>query len=225
MFDTYAAKLPWKSNYCDFKGFAGKIFLNYGIMGTPTFHMLVIYWMPKALSRGGTHAWRICSKNKEQSMLQAIKRLFEIRKKTILLNVPFCFPTWHSRFGEETGFAKKIKGDNPTKIHAIKRNTEFWQEACRKFATGRYRLKVVHMKDIYEWKKHYPIIYSHQLHIQQASFIKENNTMLVDGKDVRIEIIARNEGYSLSDFMEFMEHLLLTGQSMFCIVHFTPFCY
>ena len=40
MFETYAAKLPWKDKYCDFEGFAGKDFINYGIIGTPTFYVL-----------------------------------------------------------------------------------------------------------------------------------------------------------------------------------------
>lgn len=40
MFTNYAAKLPWADKYCDFEGFAGKDFLNYGIMGTPTFYIL-----------------------------------------------------------------------------------------------------------------------------------------------------------------------------------------
>ena len=40
MFDIYAAKLPWKDKYCDFEGFAGKDFRNYGVMGTPTFYVL-----------------------------------------------------------------------------------------------------------------------------------------------------------------------------------------
>ncbi|MDR2005361.1 MAG: thioredoxin family protein [Prevotella sp.] len=40
MFETYATKLPWKDKYCDFEGFAGKDFRNYGIIGTPTFYVL-----------------------------------------------------------------------------------------------------------------------------------------------------------------------------------------
>jgi hypothetical protein len=39
-FDVYAGNFPWKGKYCDFEGFAGKDFLNYGIIGTPTFYLL-----------------------------------------------------------------------------------------------------------------------------------------------------------------------------------------
>ncbi|MBK5722283.1 redoxin domain-containing protein [Dysgonomonas sp. Marseille-P4677] len=40
LFEHYAEKLPWKTKYCDLKGFVGKDFSNYGIMGTPTFYLL-----------------------------------------------------------------------------------------------------------------------------------------------------------------------------------------
>lgn len=40
IFENYSSKLPWKDKYCDFDGFAGKDFLNYGIIGTPTFYII-----------------------------------------------------------------------------------------------------------------------------------------------------------------------------------------
>ncbi|MDR1632017.1 MAG: thioredoxin family protein [Dysgonamonadaceae bacterium] len=40
MFENYSTKLPWKDKYCDFEGFAGKDFRNYGVMGTPTFYLI-----------------------------------------------------------------------------------------------------------------------------------------------------------------------------------------
>jgi hypothetical protein len=39
-FENYAARLPWKDRYCDFEGFAGKDFRNYGVIGTPTFYVI-----------------------------------------------------------------------------------------------------------------------------------------------------------------------------------------
>lgn len=39
--ETYiraANAFPWKDKYCDYQGFAGKNFINYGVMGTPTFY-------------------------------------------------------------------------------------------------------------------------------------------------------------------------------------------
>lgn len=40
LFEGYAKKLPWNSKYCDLKGFSGKDFSTYGIIGTPTFYLL-----------------------------------------------------------------------------------------------------------------------------------------------------------------------------------------
>lgn len=40
LFLAYASQLPWVDKYCDQQGFAGKDFVNYGIIGTPTFYIL-----------------------------------------------------------------------------------------------------------------------------------------------------------------------------------------
>lgn len=39
-FKNMAKTLPWKDNICDFKGFVGSNFINYGILGTPTYFLL-----------------------------------------------------------------------------------------------------------------------------------------------------------------------------------------
>lgn len=39
-FDADVKHFPWDDKLCDFNGFAGKNFINYGIMGTPTFFLL-----------------------------------------------------------------------------------------------------------------------------------------------------------------------------------------
>jgi thiol-disulfide isomerase/thioredoxin len=37
VFEYTAGKLPWMDKYCDFRGFDGLNFINYGIVGTPTY--------------------------------------------------------------------------------------------------------------------------------------------------------------------------------------------
>jgi hypothetical protein len=37
VFEYTASGLPWSDKFCDFKGFDGENFRNYGIVGTPTF--------------------------------------------------------------------------------------------------------------------------------------------------------------------------------------------
>jgi len=39
-FDKMAKTIPWKDNLCDFKGFTGTNFMNYGILGTPTYFLV-----------------------------------------------------------------------------------------------------------------------------------------------------------------------------------------
>ncbi|MDR2824323.1 MAG: redoxin domain-containing protein [Prevotellaceae bacterium] len=40
MFAETAQKIVWQDNYCDFKGFEGDNFINYGVVGTPTFILI-----------------------------------------------------------------------------------------------------------------------------------------------------------------------------------------
>lgn len=40
VFEQENKRYPWLDKLCDFKGYAGKNFVNYGIMGTPTFFLL-----------------------------------------------------------------------------------------------------------------------------------------------------------------------------------------
>lgn len=39
-FDKESSSFPWVDKLCDYKGFAGKNFSNFGVLGTPTFYLL-----------------------------------------------------------------------------------------------------------------------------------------------------------------------------------------
>ena len=40
IFGNTSRNFPWSTKLCDFKGFEGDNFNNYGIMGTPTFYLI-----------------------------------------------------------------------------------------------------------------------------------------------------------------------------------------
>ncbi|MBF0651965.1 redoxin domain-containing protein [Dysgonomonas sp. GY75] len=40
IFRNTSAAFPWQARYCDFRGFSGTDFTNYGVMGTPTFYVI-----------------------------------------------------------------------------------------------------------------------------------------------------------------------------------------
>lgn len=40
IYEGKASSMPWVDKLCDYKGFAGKNFSNYGVLGTPTFYLL-----------------------------------------------------------------------------------------------------------------------------------------------------------------------------------------
>ncbi|GAB6009408.1 peroxiredoxin family protein [Dysgonomonas reticulitermitis] len=40
VFMNTSGTFPWKDKYCDFQGFTGKDFIDYGVIGTPTFYVI-----------------------------------------------------------------------------------------------------------------------------------------------------------------------------------------
>ena len=40
IYENTASRFPWKNKLCNFKGFEGENFKNYGIIGTPTFYLI-----------------------------------------------------------------------------------------------------------------------------------------------------------------------------------------
>jgi hypothetical protein len=40
IFRNTSDTFPWRARYCDFRGFSGTDFTNYGVMGTPTFYVI-----------------------------------------------------------------------------------------------------------------------------------------------------------------------------------------
>ncbi len=156
-------------------------------------------------------------------MLGTISRLLGIHagKKQILLSVPAFYPIWHRRFGEETGFRESVTAGD--KVHAIKRNIRFWQEMVDKYRSGKYRIVVCYMGDDPYHREYYPIVYTRHLDIQRACFGDGgSNSLLVEGKDIPVETVARNEGMDVHDLLEWRKVL---GTQEFCIVHFTGFRY
>lgn len=155
-------------------------------------------------------------------MIDTIRSLLGIKKR-ILLTVPAFFPAWHSRYGEQTHLATRLLPERGAKIHALKLRIEYWSKAADKFRTGRYDLVICYKGDDSERVKFYPLMRSDHLHIQAACFPDgDEDHVLVEGKKIPVGIVARNEGYSRRDFMEWRKYI---GSREFCIVHFTGFRY
>lgn len=155
-------------------------------------------------------------------LLTKLKSLLGI-KKQILLSVPDTFPTWHSRYGDDTHYASKIQGTlAPAKIHAVKIVIHFWEDAYRKMATGGYLLRIVYTEDRPGGKVYHPIADSKVLHTQRARYDKATQKLLVEGKPVAVEAVAAHNGLTCSDFLEFLR---MYDSREFVIVHFTDFRY
>jgi hypothetical protein len=115
-------------------------------------------------------------------LLTRIKKLLGTEKE-ILLSVPDTYPTWHSRYGEDTHFASKIKGVLlPCKIHALKSGVTFWESACRKLATGNYSLRIVYLEDRPQGKIYCPITKGKTLHTQRARYDQCGRQLLLEGR-------------------------------------------
>lgn len=155
-------------------------------------------------------------------MLKTVKKFLGMRK-CFLLTVPAYYPVWHSRYGEETQLVTRLSRSRDAKIHAIKFNIGYWRDAACKFSTGKYDLLICYKGDDPEERKFYPLKHACYLHIQVGRFpIEGKDHILIDGREVAVDKVARNEGYSVDDFLELRKHV---GSREFCIVHFTEFRY
>ncbi|MDR3060293.1 MAG: hypothetical protein LBU84_19405 [Prevotella sp.] len=150
-----------------------------------------------------------------------IRKILNIKKK-IYITIPAYYPVWHSLSTDYTDFAKKIiKG---RKIHIIKTDIAYWLKMNDKFTSDEYKLLITYgLYDLYTGSRRYFCIKSCKiLYVQRASILLGYDYILVNGKKIPSGIIARNEGMSTPDFIEWIKGL---DVKEFCIVNFTNFSY
>lgn len=152
-------------------------------------------------------------------------------KKKIILTLSKRFPTTHSRKGEPTGFKEKLaKGE---KLHTIRRNFDLWNVNAEKMTRGGFYLSVR------QWSgRPYN---SKQTEIQQISRPIAVQPILINyhhdgglltakikgGNQIEVEQLAKNDGLSLPDFVEWFFGKTPKGDATFegVVIHFTDLRY
>lgn len=147
-------------------------------------------------------------------------------KKKVILTLCKVFPITHPRAKEPTEFAKSLH--DGSKIHTVRGNEKnLWQGRCEDIASGRKYLSVR------QWTGRPYNSEQEELarfeavglqHIQIAYSVEDNKpTAWVDGEQVPIEEIAKNDGLALDDFINWFcqDDNVFDG----VIIHFTNFRY
>ncbi len=157
-------------------------------------------------------------------VMKKIKKL-----KPYVITVSKNFIGKHPKKGEPTKFKEKIKSGE--KKHTIRSNYDFWSKridnvnageavlSIRQWSGKPYNSKQVEIKKLF----------AGEVGIQQItttgnaydiSIRKLNNTHRFL-TDLKIRIIAQNDGLSIKDFRDWFEEPLIDG----CIIHFTKLRY
>ena len=149
-------------------------------------------------------------------------------KKKVIITLSTVFPGDHPRQGEPTKFVKSLKAG--VKIHTIRANDkELWEARANDINTGRKYLSVR------EWigrpynSEQREVARYERVGLQRIQIIYDRNiqippTTIVDGKLISLAMIAKNDGLSLQDLLDYF---FPDGDGYFrgVIIHFTDFRY
>ena len=129
-----------------------------------------------------------------------------MEKKKVILTLCKSFPVTHSKAGEATGFEKKLK--EGAKIHTIRYNAKnVWDERYEGITSGKKYLSVREWTGRpYNSDDAYPQIW-------------------IDNKLVPIQEVAKNDGLSVEDFVEWFFGNNKENVFEGVVIHFTDFRY
>ncbi len=150
------------------------------------------------------------------------------QKKKVILTLCKVFPVTHSRSGQPTGFEDKLKAGS--KIHTIRYNAKgVWEKRFKDIASGRKFLSVrewlgrpynSEQREFAQYEKiglqHITMTYSSEDALPQA---------WVDDKKIPVEELAKNDGLSVEDFVEWFFGNNKENTFEGVVIHFTDFKY
>lgn len=152
----------------------------------------------------------------------------EKTKKKVILTLCKVFPVTHSRAGEPTGFEGKLKSGE--KKHTIRYNAkDVWHERYRGISSGRKFLSVR------EWTGR-PYNSEQREFAQYDKIGLQKVTMTygaddpvpqiwIDDKLIPVEEVAKNDGLSVEDFVEWFFGKSKSNVFEGVVIHFTDFRY
>ena len=148
-------------------------------------------------------------------------------KKKVILTLCKSFPATHSRAGEPTGFGEKIKTGG--KIHTVRFNNQdksgrsfLWDKREKDINSGRKYLSVRQWSQRPYHSEQEELGTYDKIGLQHIKIVPGNTPLVfVDGKKVPVEDVAKNDGLSVDDFLDWFGDKPFSG----VIVHFTNFRY
>lgn len=159
-------------------------------------------------------------------------------RKKILMTLSKCFPLKHSRQREQTLFSQHLqttlKGKQGGKIHTIRSNYTQWKHNLDKVINGDFFISVRQWtaRPYHSSQEEIARIYGsvgYQSFEIRYSHSDESFSCKIDGKQIEdLELVARNDGLTLSDFLEWY-FPLSTRKKDLCfygiVIHFTDYRY
>lgn len=137
------------------------------------------------------------------------------------------FPAKHKRAGVPTMFFEQIHLES--KIHTIRNNSDWWKQKCESVNSGKMYLSLRKWtgepyNSVQEEKyKYYSVGWQPVIMIYATN--NEYPRVWVDGREVSIHDIARNDGLSTSDFVDWFFGNSKSNVYSGAIIHFTDFRY
>lgn len=166
--------------------------------------------------------------------------------KTFVITLSKAFMIGHPKDGMPTGFEDAVK--DKRKIHTLRCNFPFWEKRIREIQDGQALLSIRQWTGKPYRSKQREIAQLtaedgmglQKVIISRSEWEEYDNLRhfcywaTIDGKEVELEDIARNDGFTdCHDFIAWFDHALNEQQPdeegwrhlEFAIIHFTPFRY
>lgn len=147
-----------------------------------------------------------------------------MKKAVVILSEKFSAK--HKRAGEPTKFFQKI--DSGEKIHTIRENLSWWASRVQQIKAGKMYLS------IRKWsgKPYHSAQIEHAKRfsagVQQITMsygVDDTYQAFVDGKKVSIQDVAKNDGLSIDDFIDWFFGNSKSNVFTGVVLHFTDFRY
>jgi len=124
-----------------------------------------------------------------------------MKKQVLILSK--VFPVSHTSAGAPTGFEEKFLKQ---KIHTIRSNYDFWESKKKGINEGRMVLSIRQWTGKPYCSPQKEICQIHNISLQKVTMVyaidEEYPWVWINGKAVDIHEVAKNDGLSVSDFIE-----------------------
>ena len=151
-----------------------------------------------------------------------------MEKKKVILTLCKSFPVTHSKAGEATGFEKKLK--EGAKIHTIRYNAKnVWDERYEGITSGKKYLSVREWTGRPYNSEQRELSRFDKIGLQHVTMTYGADDaypqIWIDDKLVPIQEVAKNDGLSVEDFVEWFFGNSKENVFEGVVIHFTDFRY